>query len=153
MFTREQASQIKQEFWTSFGQYMSPILSAEGAKVNWVNYHTRLKDVYFRMEAGKKSASISISMEHRDPDIQELYFQQFLMSKRLLHSILKEEWEWQLHAAVTSDKVISKIYKEISGVSVFNKDQWSELISFFKPRIIALDIFWEDAKHGFEALK
>lgn len=153
MFTREEASRIREEFWTTFGRYMSPILSAEGIKVNWVNYHTKLKDVYFRMDAGPKSSVISISIEHRDPGIQELYFEQFLEFKTLLHALLEEEWQWQLHVSVSDGKVISRIYNEITGVSVFNKDHWPDLISFFKPRIIALDSFWEDARYSFESLK
>ena len=153
MFTREEASRINQEFWTTFGRYMSPILSAEGMKINWVNYHTRIKDVHFRMETGKKSSAIYISMEQNDPDIQELYFGQFLELKNLLHTMLQEEWEWQLHVPVADGKIISRIYKEIAGVSVFNKDQWPDLISFFKPRIIILDGFWENARYGFEGLR
>jgi hypothetical protein len=152
MFSREEASHIKEEFWTAFGRYMRPILSAEGMKVNWVNYHTGMKDVYFRMDAGKKSADISISIEHRDPEIQELYFEQFNELKNILHSTLEEEWEWQRHVSVDG-KLITRIHKEISDVSIFNKDHWPVLISFFKPRIIALDNFWENAKYSFERLK
>jgi hypothetical protein len=152
MFTRAEASLMKQEFWTAFGKYMSPILSAEGMKVNWVNYHTRLRDVHFRMDADQKSAAIYISIQHADPEIQELYFEQFLELKDLLHATLQEEWEWQLRVPVDG-KIIARIYKEISDVSVFNKDQWPELISFFKQRIIALDSFWENARYSFEALK
>jgi hypothetical protein len=125
--------------------------SAEGLKINWINYHTRVRDVHFRMDAGAKSAMISISLEHRDPGLQELFFEQFLELKELLHSTLEEEWEWQLHATVDG-RMISRIYKEISGVSVFNKNDWPELISFFKARIIALDSFWEDARYSFESL-
>jgi hypothetical protein len=153
MFTREESSRLRQEFWTSFGKYMNPILSTEGMKMNWVNYHTRVKDVYFRMDAGKKSSAIYISMEHGDPEIQELYFEQFLEMKNILHVIVQEEWEWQLHVPVGDGKIISRIYKEISGVSVFNKDHWPDLISFFKPRIIALDGFWENARYAFEGLR
>jgi hypothetical protein len=152
MFTREEASRIRQEFWTTFGKYMSPVLSAEGMKINWVNYHTRVKDVYFRMDAGQKSSAISISLEHGDAGIQELYFEQFEQFKNLLHAALGEEWEWQLHANVDG-KIISQIYKELPGVSVFNRDHWPELISFFKPRIIALDNFWADARYSFEGLR
>jgi hypothetical protein len=152
MFTREEASRIRHEFWTTLGKYMSPIPSAEGTKINWVNYHTRIKDLHFRMDAGPKTASVSISLEHRDPVIQEIFFEQFLQFKSLLHDILGEEWHWQLHANIEG-KVITRIYKEISGVSVFNKEQWPELISFFKPRMIALDSFWENAKYSFESLK
>jgi hypothetical protein len=152
MFSKEEASRIKEEFWTAFGRYMSPVPSAEGLQINWVNYHTRLKDVYFRMDAGKKSATISISMEHRDPVIQELYFEQLREYKTMLHDALGEEWTWDLHGH-EDGKMISKVYKSITGVSVFNKEHWPDLISFFKPRIIALDLFWEDAKYGFEGLK
>lgn len=153
MFTREEASRIRQEFWTTFGRYMSPVPSAEGVKINWINYHTKLKDVYFRMDTGKKAAAVFISIEHGDPGIRELYFGQFLEFKDLLHTTLQEEWEWQVKVSVADGKIISRIYKEISGVSVFNRDQWPELISFFKPRIIALDSFWENAKYSFETLK
>src|SRR6185436_1212998 len=141
MFKRDEASLLREEFWTTFGKYMGPVPSAEGMKINWINYRTTIKDVYFRMDANQKAATISITLEHKDEGIRELYFQQFEEFKTLLHGALEEEWEWQLHAQVTADKVIGRIYKEITGVSVFNKDQWPELISFFKPRIIALDRF------------
>src|SRR5690242_18739767 len=77
MFTREEASRIKEEFWTSFGKYMRPVLSAEGLEINWVNYHTGIKDVHFRMDAGRNSGVIFISLEHRDAGIRELFFEQF----------------------------------------------------------------------------
>ena len=153
MFKREEASRLREEFWTTFGRYMSPIPSTEGIKINWINYRTGIKDVYFRMDINQKSARISISMEHHDHGIQESYFNQFLEFKTLLHTTLGEEWEWQLYTKVAEGKAISRIYKEISGVSVFNKDHWPDLISFFKPRIIALDSFWENAKYGFEGLE
>lgn len=153
MFTREEASKIREEFWTTFGRYMKPILSSEGMPVNWINYNTGLKDVYFRMETGRRNARVSISMEHHDPEIQELFFEQFEELKMLLHSALEEPWEWQLHVANEQGKIVSRIGKELTGVSVFNRDDWSDLISFFKPRIIALDAFWENAQYAFDALR
>jgi hypothetical protein len=153
MFKRQEASHLREEFWTTFGRYMSPVPSAEGIKINWINYRTTVKDVYFRMDANHKSARISISIEHHDAGIRELYFQQFQELKTLLHDAVKEYWEWQPHAPVADDRIISCIYKELTGVSVFNKEQWPELISFFKPRIIAMDRFWEDARYSFDALR
>ena len=152
MFTSSELSRTKQEFWIAFGRYMSPIPSSEGVKVSWLNYHTHIKDVHFRMEASLKSGVISISLEHPDPNIQELYFEQFKELKNILHQTLGEEWEWQLHVPVDG-KIVSRISKEIRDVSVMNKDHWPDLISFFKPRIIALDNFWENARYSFEGLR
>lgn len=153
MFKRQEASRLREEFWTTFGRYMRPVLSAEGVKINWTNYKTSLKDVYFRMDVNQKSARISIALEHPEASIRELYFQQFLELKTLLHATMEEEWEWEEMVSTADNKIISRIYKELPGVSVFNKEQWPELISFFKPRIIALDRFWADACYSFEALR
>jgi hypothetical protein len=153
MYTREQASQIRQAFWTAFGQYMAPVLSAEGMRTNWVNYKTGLKYVFFKLHADKKQASIGIELTHPDEGIQELFFEQFIELRQLLHDAVGEEWEWDLHTTDENGKTISRIFREINGVSVFNQDNWPELISFFKPRIIALDEFWSNAMYSFDELK
>jgi hypothetical protein len=153
MYTREQAAQIKREFWTAFGNYMSPLLSADGLKINWLNYKTGIKNVFFRLDADKTKASIAIEITHQDNGIQELFFEQFLELKGLLHAGLEEEWEWILHTTDENGKIISKIYKQIDNINVFKESDWPALISFFKPRIIALDNFWSDAKYSFDSLK
>ncbi len=105
------------------------------------------------MEADKKTATISIEMAHPDSGIQELFFEQFLEFKNILHTTTAEEWLWEVHHTDDSGKVTSRIYRQLNGVSIFNKNDWPALISFFKPRIIALDEFWNDVKDGFDALK
>jgi hypothetical protein len=150
MYSKEQASQLRQAFWTAFGQYMGPVLSAEGLRTNWVNYKTGVKHIFFRMQADNKVAGISIEITHPDKELQQLFFEQFATYKNVLHSTLNEDWEWQLHTTDEYDKNISRIYKEITPVSIYQKEDWPQLISFFKPRIIALDEFWSDAKYAFE---
>jgi hypothetical protein len=153
MYTRGEASRIKQEFWTTLGRYLTPIPSSEGGHVNWINYHTHIKDVYFRMRADSKSASIAISIEHSDASIRELYFDQFLEFKILLHEHLGEEWQWHREETDESGRLVSRISRELQNVSILNKDDWPALITFFKPRIIALDGFWENARYSFESLR
>lgn len=153
MYTREQASQLRQAFWTAFGQYITPHPSVEGVKANWLNYKTGVKHVYFRMHADKRKASIGIELTHPDPELQELFFEQFQQLKALLHETVGEEWDWVLHTSDDNGKTITRIYKELEKVNVFNQEDWPALISFFKPRIIALDQFWSDAKYSFDELK
>jgi hypothetical protein len=153
MYSRQEASQLRQEFWTTFGQYLNPVLSAEGEKVNWINYKTGEKNITFRMHADNKKAIIAIELDHKDKDIQQIYFEQFLQFKNFFDEAIKEEWTWQLHGYDEHGKLISRIYKEKTGISIFQKQDWPELISFFKPRIIALDEFWSSVKYSFEMLR
>jgi hypothetical protein len=153
MYSRQEAARLRQEFWTSFGLYLSPVPSAEGEKVNWINYRTGEKHVAFRMQAENRTAAIGIEISHPDSGVQELFFEQFLQFKNLLQSLLGEEWIWQKGYQDPSGKIISRIYTEITGVHVLNKQDWPALISFFKPRIIALDEFWSQVRYGFEGLR
>lgn len=153
MYSKDQASQIRQSFWTTFGQYIAPQPSAEGLKINWINYKTGIKHVNFKMQAENRMASIAIEMTHPDAGIQELFFEQFKQLKIVLADALQEDWEWQLHTQDEYGKTISRIYRQLNEVSIFNRNDWPALISFFKPRIIALDEFWNDAKYSFDALK
>lgn len=153
MYTREQASQARKAFWTTFGQYLRPHWGAEGLKVNWINYKTGYKGLYFRMDATKQEAFIGIVMNQRDADLRELFFQQFEELRTALHSLLEEEWTWELEAVDATGQSISRIYTRLPDVSVFNQQDWPRIISFLKPRILALDEFWSLAKHHFEPFR
>ncbi|GAA3965457.1 DUF4268 domain-containing protein [Mucilaginibacter dorajii] len=153
MYSRDQASQIKQAFWTAFGQYIAPQSSADGLRINWINYKTGIKHLYFKMQADKKSAFIAIEITHPDPGIQELVFEQFKELKAVLTASVGEEWDWELHHVDENGKTISRIIKTLPNVSVFNQTDWPALISFFKPRIIALDDFWSVGQYSFEVFK
>lgn len=153
MFSREEAARLRQQFWISFGQYMKPILGAEGLPVNWVNYKTGVKQVFFRMDAEKKSASIAIEIAHPDAGLRELFFEQFQEFKLLLEGVLDEQWDWQLSTTNSYDKQVARIERVLPNVSVYNQQQWPAIIAFLKPRIIALDEFWTDVKPVFEDLK
>ena len=148
MYSKQQVSQLRSEFWTAFGLYMTPVPSAEGEKINWVNYKTGVKHIYFKMEADQQFASIGIALMHPALSTQKLYFDHLLQFKNLLHDTQGEEWTWALHAT-DNGKVISRIFTELAGINIFNKEAWPELISFFKQRLIKQDEFWSQVKHGF----
>ena len=152
MYTKQEASELRRTFWTVFGQYMSPVLSADGEKVTWMNYKTGEKNIYFKMEADEQRAIISIELSHQEPGLQQVYFNQFKAQEVLLETALNETWQRELCGCNESGKTISRIYKELPQVSIFKKEDWPLLISFFKPRIIALDNFWSNARYGFKML-
>lgn len=153
MYSKQEAAQLKQDFWTSFGQYLSPIQSVEGEKINWVNYKTGEKNIQFRMQADNKTANIAIVLTHKDPGVQQLYFEQFQQLKNFFDEAIGEVWQWQLHTTDEHGRTISRIYKQTEGVSVYKKEDWPGLISFFKQRILALDAFWSNVKYSFESLR
>ena len=144
---------MKQAFWTAFGQYMAPVLSAEGDKINWVNYKTKEKAIFFRMQADNRLASVAIELTHPDAEIQQIYFEQFQQLKSIFSATAGGHWHWRLHTHDEYGRTVSRIETQIDGVSIFRKEDWPHLIRFFKENIMALDEFWSQVKYGFESLR
>ncbi|MEB2782723.1 DUF4268 domain-containing protein [Algoriphagus sp. C2-6-M1] len=151
MYNKAETSRIRSEFWIAFGQYMKPIPNAEGKRINWPNYKTGVRHIYFRMKAERDFVSIGIEIAHPDEELQELYFDQFGQLKKMLESTVGEEWSWKLHQENEFGQLVSRIEKVLPAVNVMDEGDWPEIIAFLKPRIIALDEFWEIVKPGFES--
>lgn len=149
MYSKQEAGKLRKEFWTVLGQYMAPILSAEGERINWINYRTGVKDFRIRMDADNHRASIALELVHADPEWQQLYFDQLAELRALLRQETGEDWIWRLHATDANGKTISRVYVELEEVNIFRRDHWPALIRFFKERMIALDAFWSNAKDYF----
>ncbi len=153
MYSKAEATQLREAFWTTLGQYLAPIVGAEGEPVRWLNYKTGLKNVYFRLTADQRHARIGIELTQPDAGIRALFWEQFEELKALLHEALGEAWTWEPHAADDQGQPLSRISATLAPANVFDRADWPALISFFKPRLLALDAFWADAQWSFEALK
>ncbi len=66
--------------------------SADGDKVNWINYKTGIKHLYFKMDADNKVATVAIQWSQPDAGLRALMAEQFFQFKALLQDLLEEEW-------------------------------------------------------------
>lgn len=149
MYSKEQSSKLKTQFWTNFGQYMKPVPSASALPVNWINYKTGNRHIYFKMDADNTRAVISIEIAHPQEEERLHYYNQFLSLKKLLTTTTTFNWQWN-ELFQKDHKTISSISQQLDDVNILDQADWPAIISFLKPRIIALDAFWELVKDGFE---
>ena len=96
---------------------MAPVLSAGGVKINWLNYKTGIRFISFRLYADNRKARISIEITHADKDIRDLYFEQFVQLKHLLHTELKEPWTWAADYRDDMGKPSAVIHHDLPGVN------------------------------------
>jgi hypothetical protein len=150
MYSKQEATAIKRKFWTTLGMYMKPVPSQWHEKVNWLNYKTGIKDIYFRMHADNKLATIAIELTHSDPLIRQIFYDHFVAMKTMLHEALGEEWDWKNNCHDEHGKPIGLIQTKLMGVNILDEKHWPDMISFFKPRLIALDAFWGDVRDSME---
>ncbi|MEO6539508.1 MAG: DUF4268 domain-containing protein [Ferruginibacter sp.] len=149
MYSKEQSSKLKMQFWTNFGQYMKPVPGASGLPVNWINYKTGIRNIHFKMDVDDTRAIIAIEISHPQSTERLHYYNQFVSLKKILTSTTEFNWQWN-ETFETDHQTISRISDQLNDVSILDQSDWPAIISFLKPRIIALDAFWDMVKEGFQ---
>lgn len=152
MYSKEEAKSLRKKFWTTFGVYMKKYNKVYGAKIRWVNYNTKVKDIYFRLEVTKHKASFSFDLQHKDEGLRELFYEQFTELKAVITDSFVDELTWEQENE-TPYGINSSIYTELEGVSVFNKNDWLTIFPFLERNIVAAHDFWADFGEIFKNLE
>lgn len=149
MYDKETLKALRTRFWTCFGIYMRQYHSALPGKVSWVNYRTGVKHVYFRAQADKRGCSVAIVLEHPDPEIRALFYEQFEELQLLLESNSDAEWTWMALAHDEYGKEMAMIRSSLPGLSMFREEDWAGMYAFMGQRLVELDELWSMARETF----
>ena len=132
MFSKEESQQLKKEFWTAFGKSFPR---------KWILYNTKVKGFSFKFFVDKKKAEVSLTIEMKDEEVRNAYYNKIWSLEDLLKEhvgeFIKEEYY-----TLEDGKVISKIWVEKHNVSVFNKNTWQETFEFFVEKMEGFESFF-----------
>lgn len=145
------SSSKSQQFWKSFGQYMAPVPSAEGGKINWINYKTEVRFVRFTINLMYDNVIIGVELFNPDINLQEEQFEQLHQFKKQFTEICGTDWIWTKLVTDEHGKMLSSITCTLFKVNISNDTDWPAIITFLKQRLISLDNFWSNYKFVFQA--
>lgn len=132
MFSKQEAQQLKKEFWTAFGKSFPR---------KWILYDTKIKDFSFKFSADNKKAEVSIDIEMKDEVFRNAYYEKIWSLELLLEEHIGEFHKEEFYE-LDNGKVISRIWVEKYNVSVFNKNSWQEIFEFFYHKMNGFELFY-----------
>lgn len=132
MFSKQEAAQLKTEFWTAFGKSFPR---------KWILYDTKIKDFSFKFYVDNKKAEVSIDIEMKDEIFRNAYYEKIWSLENMLEGYVgafkKEEFY-----VLENGKIISRFWVEKHGVSIFNKNSWQEIFEFFVEKMNGFEMFF-----------
>jgi hypothetical protein len=149
MYTRQEASQLRSRFWTVFGQYLRPVKGAGGETVNWINYKTGVKDLFFRLDADQKRASVTVEFRQQFPEERYRLFDKWASLREMMRREVPGTWQWERDVTDEDGRIISRIRTTSGALNLFTENDWPAIISFLKTHMVALDAFWDLVKEDF----
>ncbi len=133
MFSKEEALQIKKDFWIAF---------AEEYPRKWLLYNTKIKDVTFKFYVDNKKAQVLLDIEPKDEEKRKIYYEKVESLKTILLEDYLDDVIFELNFYLENGKVISRVWVEKTGISINNKNTWPEIFDFFAEKMDAFERFF-----------
>ena len=133
MFSKEEALQIKKDFWIAF---------AEEYPRKWLLYNTKIKDVTFKFYVDNKKAQVLLDIEPKDEEKRKIYYEKVESLKTILLEDYLDDVIFERNFYLETGKVISRVWIEKTGISINNKNTWPEVFDFFAEKMDAFERFF-----------
>ena len=134
MFSKQEAQQLKKEFWIAFGKSFPR---------KWTLYDTKIKDFSFKFSADNKKAEVSLDIEMNDELFRNAYYEKIWSLESILEEQIGEFYKDEFYT-LENGKTIARIWVEKHGVSVFNKNSWQEIFEFFVEKMSGFEeVYYE----------
>lgn len=152
MFTKDEEKEIKLQFWHGLTQELNQVKGLHANKVNWTNFNTSIRHMYFRMEADENGVCLCIDLQFPDLGIRELFYEQFTEFSNILNKRFEDRLIWLPTFQHWNGKTISRIYVGMEG-NFYDRTQWPEMFTFLTQNFTILEAFWSEFGDVFKNMK
>lgn len=135
MFSKQEAQQIKKEFWMAFGKSFPR---------KWLLYNTKIKDFSFKFSVDNKKAEVSLDIEMKDELYRNAYYEKIWSLEDILRDDYIGDFQKDEYYVNASGKTLARYWVELHQVSVYNKETWRDIFEFFVERMDAFERFYYD---------
>lgn len=133
MFSKAEAQAMKKEFWTTFANTYSR---------KWLLYNTKIKDVTFKFYVDNKKAMVLLDIEPKEEHKRKIYFEKIVSLQQLLLDDFLPDAVFEENYYLENGKVISRVWVEKTGISLYNQKSWTSIFEFFYEKMDAFERFF-----------
>ncbi len=144
MYTREEAKEIRLEFWQRFSSYSAIRRRQKGKPAKWIMNKTGIRQLKLKFHVDTHHALTGIDIETRNMDKRIALFNLLEELGVRLEETMGTEMEWELEHILPSGKSISRVSVKLDGVSLYNRNDWPDIFKFFYRNMMKLEAFYEE---------
>ena len=150
MYTKEEAKQLKKEFWEGFGVYCSQIPALKRRKSKFMLYNTKMKGVELKFDTTRDGAYVILEINHHDAVKRFESYEKFEMYKTLIEKNFPEGLIWDFAYIRECGTEVCRIYTCKTGIDIHRRIQWMEFYKFMSEEMLKLEKAFRLVKEAIE---
>ena len=144
MYTKEEAKEIRQEFWDRFKTMAVRRRVSKGLPGRWMLHHTGIRALNLRFHVDRHVVQVGIDLETRNMDKRIELYEKLEAVRRPLEEAMGEALRWELEYVRENGKSVSRIYTEMEGVDIYDRNTWPAAHKFMLEKMMKLEQFYRE---------
>ncbi len=142
MYSIEEAKLIRKEFWDKFRSWSGRKRIKEGKKEKWLMNDTGIKQMKLKFHFDDSIALVAIEIDTRNLEKRIELWNKLESLKNKIEEEIPFPLEWNIEYPLSDNKSVSRIYAQITGISIYKKECWGEVNKFFYKKMNSLEEFF-----------
>lgn len=157
MYSKEEAKQLRVDFWGKFGKRCEIHPELMYKKKKWLLHRTKIKDVALRFDISRTDAKVILELAHRSEKLRFKAYEFLERYKVVIEDGFDQGLTWEFyHEREDSGKEICRIYTQLNDVDLHRQNQWPDIYNFYIDNMLKLetnfleirDLLQEEMKSG-----
>jgi hypothetical protein len=142
MYSKEEAKNIRLQFWNRFKSWSGRKRNRKGLKGKWIMNDTGIKQMKLKFIFEEKQALVCIEIDTKNLDKRIELWEKMESLKSVLESKAPFSLKWELDFTLQSGKTVSRIYEQLDHVNIYDPSCWKKVNDFFYSRMSVLEEFY-----------
>jgi hypothetical protein len=150
MFSKEEAKQLREEFWVQFLSLSKKRRLQKELPGDWILNQTGVKALNLKFHVDREVAQVGIDVETRNMDKRIELYEKLESVKLILEKALGNAMTWELDYIRENGKSVSRIYLQLEGVDIYESSTWPTAHEFMYEKMMKLEEFYREYRDFFK---
>nr|WP_321406419.1 DUF4268 domain-containing protein [uncultured Carboxylicivirga sp.] len=138
MFSKEQAKELRQQFWHKLENRTRRIPGQKGKKIRWIFDNTGVKGLDLRFDINRERAIVALEINHRNEERRLQLYEKLEACKTIFETAYEGELTWDYLYNKDEEKEVCRIYEEMPS-DIYREELWPETMKFMINRMLRLE--------------
>ncbi|TCO08372.1 DUF4268 domain-containing protein [Natronoflexus pectinivorans] len=138
MFNKEEAKEVRLEFWQKLNNKTRRLPGQKGRKKFWIFDNTGIKGLDLRFDVDREKARVALEINHTKEERRLQLFEKLEAAKSLFEAEFGEPLNWDFTYEKPTGEMVCRVYTECPG-DILNRELWSDMTFFLIDKMIKME--------------
>lgn len=146
MYNKEEAKQLRLDFWDEFGCYSKKLDYLKPNRGRWILYYTGIKNLDLKFEVSRHAVRVVLEVNYKDEDKRFEIYSQLEQYKNIIEKEFDDPWIWDYVYTTDSGNEVCRIYTELKEYDFHRRSDWTVMFQFMANKMMRLEKAFKTVK-------